>query len=429
VFRQWHLRSILVALAPLLALIACNASSARTQGPEVIVGPQPSPTASIEPSPRPFPSPGMATVGPVEVVFDWTVDRCEALDIPDLPARAFRDAEGNVQVISAHLASRRLIGPTLHEVARECDPVKLSGHDGDPSRFTDNEWIASTYTEDGLTVYAVIHNEFHGWEHGMCTAGENFACWYNALTMAVSTDGGDSFQHVAVPPRHLVAGLPYPYEDAAGPYGVFEPGNIIKRDDFYYLFVRVDEYRSDSQRVCLLRTHDLGDPSSWRAWDGTDFNVVMGSPYEVAQDQGPVRHCAAMDPDLGLLESGITYNTYLDRYVMVGVSTDNFSSDREIWGVMYAFSDDLIDWERRVLLFEAPLPWSVHAGNPRTYLYPSLIDPDSHSRNFETSGKTAYLYMTRFNGGDPLDRDLIRIPIEFFPTVEDAAAAEVPIIP
>jgi len=371
----------------------------------------------------------VATVGPAEVVFDWTVDRCEALDIPDLPARAFRDADGNVQLISAHLSSRRLIGPTLGEVARDCDPVMLSTHDGDPSMFSDNEWIASTHTEDGNTVYAVVHNEFHGWEHGLCTAGDNFACWYNSLTMAVSTDGGTSYQHAAAPPRHLVASLPYPYEDAAGPYGVFEPGNIIKKGDAYFMFVRVDEYKSGSQRVCLLRTTNLADPASWRAWDGKDFSVAMGSPYDLVQGQGSVQHCASMDPDLGLLESGITYNTFLNRYVMVGISTDNFSTDREIWGVMYAFSDDLIDWERRVLLFEAPLPWSRQAGNPRTYLYPTLIDPDSETRNFETSGKTAYLYLTRFNGGDPLDRDLIRIPVEFFPSVEEAEAAQVPFTP
>lgn len=418
---------VVAGISFLLLTAACSGPAAFTPPPSAAS--QPAPTLPIEPSPRPYPFPGMATVGPVEVVFDWTVHRCEPLDIPDLPARAFRDADGNVQLISAHLASRRLIGPTLGEVARDCAPVLVSTHDSDPARFADNEWIASTYTEDGTAVYAVIHNEFHGWEHGRCTGDENFACWYNALTMAVSNDGGESFRHIATPPDHLVANLPYPYEDAAGPYGVFEPGNIIKKDNAYYMFVRVDEYKSDSQRVCLLRTTELADPASWRAWDGRDFSVVMGSPYEQSEGQGPARHCAAMDPDLGMLESSITYNTFLNRYVMVGISTDNFSSDREIWGVMYAFSDDLIDWERRVLLFETPLPWSVQAGNPRTYLYPALIDPESESRNFETSGKSAYLYLTRFNGGDPLDRDLIRIPVEFFPTVEEADAAKVPFAP
>jgi hypothetical protein len=50
------------------------------------------------------------------------------------------------------------------------------------------------------------------------------------------------------------------------------------------------------------------------------------------------------------------------------------------------------------------------------YLYPALLDPASTSRNFETTGKTAYLYYTRHNFGQgSLDRDLIRISVEFFP--------------
>ncbi len=385
----------------------------------------PSPTAKVEPTPTPAIPPALVTTGPAEVVYDWTKDRCENLDIPDLPARAFRDADGNVELISAHITNRRYLGPDLNDVKHQCQPVMQSTHDSDPSKFSDNEWIASTYTEDGKTVYALIHDEFHGWEHGVCSSGDNFACWYNIITLAVSKDGGKTFQHAAEPPANLVASLPHVYEDGAGPYGVMEPGNIIKKDDYYYVFVKIDEYRSDDQRVCLLRTKDLGDPSSWRAWDGADFTVAMNDPYQHADDPETLHHCAAMDPNLGILYPGVTFNTYLKKYVMVGISTDNFSSNKTIWGVMYAFSDDLIHWDRRTMLFEAPLPWSTQPGNPRLYLYPTLIDPDSSSRNFETTGKTAYLYLTRFNGGDPLDRDLIRIPVEFFSTAAEGQAAEV----
>ena len=34
-------------------------------------------------------------IGAAETVFDWTTDRCESEDIPDLPARAFRDNKCN----------------------------------------------------------------------------------------------------------------------------------------------------------------------------------------------------------------------------------------------------------------------------------------------------------------------------------------------
>ena len=48
--------------------------------------------------------------GPPQTVFSWAKDRCEDLDIPDLPARAFRDAQGRVQLIAAHYINRRFIG-------------------------------------------------------------------------------------------------------------------------------------------------------------------------------------------------------------------------------------------------------------------------------------------------------------------------------
>ena len=56
-------------------------------------------------------------------------------------------------------------------------------------------------------------------------------------------------------------------------------------------------------------------------------------------------------------------------------------------------------------------------GADLSLLYPALLDPASDSQNFETIGKTAYVYYTRMNHGQSsLDRDLVRIPVEFFPS-------------
>jgi len=45
--------------------------------------------------------------------------------------------------------------------------------------------------------------------------------------------------------------------------------------------------------------------------------------------------------------------------------------------------------------------------------YPSIIDHDDSTTNFERPGRTAYLYCTRHNGGYWLDRDLVRVPLTF----------------
>ena len=59
---------------------------------------------------------------------------------------------------------------------------------------------------------------------------------------------------------------------------------------------------------------------------------------------------------------------------------------------------------------------TYQCGDPDPVAYPSVLDPDSSSRNFETTGKEVYLYFTRSNYescNETSDRDLVRVPIEF----------------
>jgi len=438
-----HSRPILAEAlsALLLAMVVagCNAplqpatgqpSSAAT--PALTAQPTmgPSATPTLAPSPTAEPA-GMAVVGPVETVFDWSTNRCATDDIPDLPARAFMDADGNIQLISSHIQTRRMIGPALDTVARDCTIRMRSDHNADPSLFDDNEWLAAPYTEDGSTIYALIHMEYHGWEHSSdCQPPNHFPCWYNSVTLASSTDAGASYADAADPPNQLVASLPDRYQAGAGPYGVLEPSNIVKKDGYYYDFVRIDETNSDQQRICLMRTDDLTTAGSWRFWDGEGFNVQMGDPYALPDSALGGVPCAPISPDtLGVMDQSVTFNTYLNRYVMVGITAIHLEG-REVWGVLYSTSDDLIHWDQRQLLFEAKLPWTWQPGDGAYMLYSSLLDPNSTSRNFETSGQTAYVYFTRFNRpqAQPLDRDLVRVPVEFFTSVSDAKSAAVPFV-
>lgn len=411
----------------LVAVLGACADGARSE-PTV-------PSGSVA-APTEVAVPALAVTGRTETVFDWTSDRCATDDIPDVAARAFRDATGRVQVIASHYENRRFVGATLDDIRRECRIIMRSSMQADPAAYSDRAWLSAPYTEDGKTIVALVHHEYQGHQHpNRCPPAEYYPCWYNSITLAISTDSGRAYEPAAAPPRHFVAGLPHRYEPGAGPYGIFEPSNIIKgRDGGYYAFVRVDEHRSDEQRICLMRTSTLRDPASWRAWDGSDFSVAFIDPHrrEPAGRSEPA--CAAISPgELGVMASSVTYNTYLDRYVMVGVTAIH-AGGREVWGVLYAFSDDLITWQPRQLLFEVELPWTYRPGDDNVYLYPALLDPASPSRNFETTGKTAYLYLTRFNARgagdtlDTLDRDLVRVPVEFFPSAEEAASAAVPFL-
>ena len=85
-----------------------------------------------------------------------------------------------------------------------------------------------------------------------------------------------------------------------------------------------------------------------------------------------------------------------------------------VWGIYYSISENLVDWTPRRLLREAPTTATYRCGGPKPIAYPSLIDPRSRSRSFETTGDRAYLYFTRFNYRrceQTLDRDLVRVPV------------------
>jgi hypothetical protein len=87
-------------------------------------------------------------------------------------------------------------------------------------------------------------------------------------------------------------------------------------------------------------------------------------------------------------------------------------------GVRQALTSGVWDVLRRNLFYPATVPWTYTCGGPDPVHYPSLIDPNSRSRNFDTSGKTAYVYFTQFHTQScqlGLDRDLVRVPVEIAP--------------
>lgn len=354
---------------------------------------------------------GFELTGDPEIVFNWSSEACEEHDFPDLPPRAFRDRDGLVHLIAGELRS---IGPDLNNQTHLCDGVIPSDADPDPANFNDDEMVGATYTEDGETIYALVHNEYHGWEHpGQCTFDGGFACWYNGVTLAVSSDGGASFQHPVTPPGHLVASIPEKYVIDSGPYGAFSPSSIIKgADGAYYAFIRVISSESEYFWSCLMRSDELANANSWRFWDGNGFNGRFVNPYTDSFEKIEEHVCSPVNlAAIGMNPNSLTYNEYLDQYMLLGDS-----SEGETEGFYYSLSKDLINWTPQLLIFEGPSPGSDLNPSDTGYLYTSFLDPESTSRSFDTTGKTAYIYYAKFNDttGGSGDRDLMRIPIEFF---------------
>jgi hypothetical protein len=156
----------------------------------------------------------------------------------------------------------------------------------------------------------------------------------------------------------------------------------------------------------------------------------MPNPY-TTKNLDPSQHdCPAIDTDIhqldGMSES-LIYDTYLNRYVALSLNV-SFVNNQTVWGIAYDFSDDLIHWDNRKVLLPIELSAFSGAGGPDGAGYAILLDPNSPSRNFDTAGKTAYIYFTRFgntSGISPYDNDLMRFPVEFFATEQEARKADV----
>lgn len=367
------------------------------------------------------PAPGAKIVGPRETVFDASADACDALDYPDLPARAIRDRTGAVHVYIAHMVNRRLTGPDFDHLEHPCAPALRSGDDPRPARYDGLEWIAAPYTTDGHVVHALVHNEFQGQRQppDVCPSRVYRSCWYNAVTLARSDDGGRTFTHKP-PPEHFVAGVPYRYVPDIGHVGVFTPSNIVRdeRDGFLYSLVQVQEHRAQARGACVMRTRTPERADSWRAWDGDGFDLQFANPYVTPGLRPQRKVCAPVSTDeIQDMTQSLTWNTYFDRWLLVGrAGRFDRRKGSVVWGFYFSLSDDLVEWTDRTLLMQAELPWTYRCGDRPPVNYPSVIDPSSRSRTYATSDRRIHLYFTRFNQSgctQTADRDLVRVPVEF----------------
>lgn len=106
----------------------------------------------------------------------------------------------------------------------------------------------------------------------------------------------------------------------------------------------------------------------------------------------------------------MVYAANYDAYVAVS----NFGSKSEgESGFYYSVSQDLIHWSEGRLFLPLATPWSAVCGQDR-FAYPSLVDVNSPSRNFDVVVGEPYLYFVRqhFDGcRGTLQRDLVRVKV------------------
>jgi hypothetical protein len=332
-------------------------------------------------------------VGSREIVFD-TSEACEQVDIPDAPARAFRDRDRTVHLIATHYVARAMVGPNLNEVKHDCRVIYRSPFDPDPSHFQDASWLTSFYTQDGQHIAALVHSEYHGSDiNGTCaTPREPLNCWWNTITAAFSSDAGYTFAAPSAP-SNLVASLPYKYTvgNRAGAYGYQSPTNMIAHDGWIFALINAWPYKDQEFGPCLLRTKEPFDPSSWRAWDGANFGVRFIDPYR-HYNGGPASHICRP-----VLTGEVTSFAELeDRQIFIAVQ---YTPDARFGpkGLYLNASRDLIHWSEPELVVTTDDMLKAEGQGRWSYGYFSVLDPTSKDPNFSTLSNSPYVYFVRLD--------------------------------
>jgi hypothetical protein len=306
-------------------------------------------------------------------------------DVPDTPPHAFRDSGGNIHFFANTFLGFRFGGRDFDHLAHpDCEQMKVPGLDPEPAHFRDHEWLVSPYSLDGTHVYALVHNEYFGWTYNNSCAqpadtGRGKHCWYMAITSAWSNNGGRSFEQPPAGYDPMVATLPYRFSTGMASAGYGNPTNIVRNphDNYYYALIGAFAYGDQKTGRCLIRTRDF---HSWRFWTGKDFSGQFIDPYKTGDS--PDAHICPIVYRGSIMS--IVYSPSLDTFIGVG-NGGEFGG-----GADYTSSRDLIHWAEKQTLVSPSDSFAVR--------YPSIIDPKSSARNFDTTGGTPYLYFVRYGG-------------------------------
>lgn len=340
-------------------------------------------------------------------LWNTTLSHCEKdgtpIDLPDTPARAFKGAGGHTYVVAVDSTSRLSVGPSVLNTTRDCSIVWNSTLSPNPAVYASDEFLDATWAFDNGTVVALLHDEYPGnkftQDGANCTHKGWPSCWTVSLSLAVSQDGGRSWAHAAPPPANLVAAVPYPYEDSTTIFGWGDTGGIVRdpRDGMFYvaMYNRMSKGLQPNG-TCIMRTHSLLDPTSWRGWDGQAFTVPFVSAYGLAPGSEAAHICTVLDPSMfprPCVLYGVTWSTYLERFVATLSCWPIVEPMASNYTTYWSTSDDMIHWDGMRVLLQPDAP-------PHTNMitYPALVDSNAPARgdlNYATIGQTATLTYVR----------------------------------
>ena len=346
--------------------------------------------------------------GPEKVLFNQATDACDASDMPDSPARAFRDAQGVMVLFAPNYRNRAFTGPDLDHLTHDCTIRFAASGNADPALLDDRSWLHAFHTDNGRDVFAFATASFIPYRHDIpCAAGtERTDCWYNGLAALHSNDGGATFRYLGSPPRQIAFPPPEPYRsDVEDPAGFLTATNIVAWNGSLYtiLWRRGGDGETKSHN-CLARA-SANDVMAWDVWSGSEF--VPAARFDGEGWSTLTTACGAVGPTTQPNIRGLVLHARTQTFV----AAFQYRMGKTL-GFFYATSKDLITWSTPELLLAVDLqPDDPHRASWAGY--PSIIDDTSRDRDFGSIGETASLVFVRFlpKGQRSVTRQLVTVPI------------------
>jgi hypothetical protein len=188
--------------------------------------------------------------------------------------------------------------------------------------------------------------------------------------------------------------VPYKVNNTQLASGWAGPSNFFKNPRepgfFYVAVVNRNTVGLQPAGICFMRTRDLTDPSSWRAYGGgVSYNVSFASPFTIAPGTESAHICtvANLPP---CTPHGVVYSVYLELFV---ITIDCLSVDGSSTWMGMSTSPDLVTWTPAVEFYsQKDLPPNV-AKNVTSMTYASFIDPSqAEAGNFGAIGQDPSLF-------------------------------------
>ena len=322
------------------------------------------------------PDPGSVSMGSEVVLFDSGSNQgCGFLPFPDASIFPITFAEAGgarVQLNTVDLAGNNYWikghidgSGTITSLEMDCSVIMASARSPDATAFRGSEWLMGFYKQSDSTLFGLIHDEYYGGDYppedsftvpasARCPSGDPIKCWYGAVGIAASSDGGDTFAPIGSPPDHVIARPSFDYPVGIGfATGYTGNTNPVRMPDGYFYSVLVEWDTSDAQRLCPARTQDLSNPASWRAWDGATFAASAPTGSDCTGVSIPV------------FPFYLGYSSYFGSAILVGVDQDGFA---------YTVSHDLVHWSRAVSLGGIQPSWVNYVAGWGNFNYASLVD-------------------------------------------------------